>query len=81
MTQTRLGSLIEACINVAIGFVLSVAITAMVLPAYGHAVTLGENLQITSIFTVASIARSYFLRRWFNNRIRQAAERMAATAS
>lgn len=77
MNQTRLSSLIEAVINVAIGFVVSLALTAFVLPAYGHHVTLGENLQITAIFTVASIARSYAVRRWFNARIHRAAQRLA----
>lgn len=76
-TQTRLGSLIEAVINVAIGFVVSLVITAIVLPAYGHAVTFEENLQITAIFTVASIARAYLVRRWFNDRIHRAATRLA----
>lgn len=77
MSQTRTASLVEAVLNVAIGFVVSVVITAIVLPAYGHAVTWGDNLQITGIFTVASIARSYVVRRWFNGRIHQAAQRMA----
>ena len=44
---------------------MSVVLTAVVMPAYGHAVTLGENLQITGIFTVASIARGYMVRRAF----------------
>lgn len=74
MTQTRLSSLIEAVLNVSIGFVISVLITAAVLPAYGHAVTWGDNLQITAIFTAASIARSYVVRRWFNARIHRAAD-------
>ena len=74
MTQTRLSSLVEAVLNVAIGFWVSVLITAAVLPAYGHAVTWGDNLQITGIFTAASIARSYVVRRWFNARIHRAAE-------
>lgn len=74
MTQTRLSSLVEAVFNVAVGFVVSVLITAVVLPAYGHAVTWGDNLQITAIFTVSSIARSYVLRRWFNSRIHRAAQ-------
>lgn len=73
MTQTRLSSLIEAVLNVAIGFWVSVLITAVVLPAYGHSVTWGDNLQITAIFTVSSIARSYVVRRWFNARIHRAA--------
>jgi hypothetical protein len=77
MTQTRLSSLIEAVINVAIGFVVSLLLTALVLPAYGHHVTFAQNLQITAIFTVASIARSYAVRRWFNARIHRAAESLA----
>ena len=78
MNQTRLSSLIEACINVAIGFVVSVVITALVMPAYGHHVTLSQNLQITGIFTVASIARAYAVRRWFNARIHRAAITLAS---
>ena len=77
MMQTRLSSLIEAVINVVIGFVISLAITAVVLPAYGHHVTWSENLQITLIFTFTSILRSYFVRRYFNARIHAAALRMA----
>lgn len=75
MNQTRLSSLIEAVMNVAIGFVVSVILTAVVLPAYGHAVTFSQNLQIT-----ASIARSYCIRRWFNARIKRAAARLAQEA-
>lgn len=66
MRQGRLVSLIETLASVAIGFVVSLLITAVVLPAYGHAVTLTENLQITAIFTVASIVRGYMVRRAFN---------------
>lgn len=77
MMQSRLSSLIEAVINVLIGFIVSIGITAIVLPAYGHAVSWSENLQITGIFTVASIVRSYAVRRWFNGRIHAAALRMA----
>lgn len=80
MTQSRLSSLIEAVLNVAIGFVVSLVLTAIVLPAYGHQVTLSQNLQITAIFTVASIARSYCIRRWFNARIKRAALRLAQEA-
>lgn len=79
--QTRLSSLIEAIINVAIGFVISLALTALVLPAYGHEVSFSQNLQITGIFTISSILRSYALRRWFNARIHRAALRLAPQAS
>jgi hypothetical protein len=73
MSQTKLGSLAESIINVLIGFMVSVLITAIVLPAYGHAVSWADNLQITAIFTVASIARSYVLRRLFNARVHKVA--------
>jgi hypothetical protein len=64
--QSRAGSLAEALTNVVVGFVVSVLITAVLLPAMGHAVTLTENILMTAVFTVASIARSYLLRRAFN---------------
>lgn len=79
--QTRLSSLIEAVINVAIGFVVSLLLTAWLLPAYGHHVTWSENLQITGIFTIASIARSYFVRRYFNAQIHAAARALAHQAN
>lgn len=78
--QTRLSSLIEAVINVAIGFVVSLVITAVVLPAYGHPVSWGENMQITGIFTVFSILRAYVVRRYFNAKIHATAMRMAEQA-
>ena len=65
MTQSRRMSLIETCASIAIGFVVSVIITALVMPAYGHQVTLQDNIEITLIFTVASIIRGYLVRRAF----------------
>ena len=70
--QSRLASLVETCASIAIGFAVSVAITAVVMPAYGHAVTLVDNVQITAIFTVASIVRGYFVRRFFDGLVRRA---------
>lgn len=66
MSQSRRMSLIETCTSIAIGFVVSVIITALVMPMYQHHVTMSENLQITAIFTVASIIRGYWVRRAFN---------------
>jgi hypothetical protein len=64
--QSRLSSLTETCLSIAIGFIISMVITAFLLPAYGHPVSLGDNFQITAIYTVASVARGYLVRRWFN---------------
>jgi hypothetical protein len=66
VSQSRLSSLTETLIGIAIGFAVSVVITAIILPAYGHPVSLSQNFQITAIYTVASIARGYLVRRAFN---------------
>jgi predicted membrane protein len=66
MTQSKLASLFETLTSIVIGFIVSVILTALVLPYYGHHVTLSQNLQITAIFTVTSIIRGYFVRRWFD---------------
>jgi len=67
MSQTRRHSLIETCVGTAIGFVLSVLLSLAVYPLFGHSFTLGQNAGITVIFTVASIARGYAVRRMFNH--------------
>ena len=76
MTQTRLQSLIEALVNVALGMVISVLLSLVVYPAFGHAFTLAQNIGITVIFTVASILRSYVVRRWFNAALHRAVLRV-----
>ena len=64
--QSRRLSAIETATNIAVGFVVSLVITDVVMPLFGHDVTIGQNVVITSIFTVASVVRSYALRRLFN---------------
>ena len=81
MNQTRLGSLIEACINTAIGFFGSIALSLIVYPMFGASFTLIQNAGITAIFTLWSVVRGYAIRRWFNARIHAAAQRLAAAAS
>lgn len=63
--QSRRLSAIEAATNIVLGFAVSVVITALLLPAMGHQVTLSENVAMTSVFTVASFVRAYGLRRFF----------------
>lgn len=73
MNQTRLGSLIEALMNTAIGLVISVTANQLVFPRFGFHPSLGENISISLIYTAISIARQYVLRRWFNARLHAAA--------
>lgn len=78
MEQSKLGSLIEACINTAIGFLTTLVLAPIVYPLFGHTFTLAQNLGITGIFTVVSILRGYAVRRWFNLRIKRLAALIAA---
>jgi hypothetical protein len=78
MTQTRLGSLIEAFVNVLIGFGINFTANLIILPLFGYTPSLWDNFQIGLLYTVVSIARSYVIRRWFNARLHAAAERLAA---
>lgn len=64
--QSRLFSFIEAWSGTAIGFVVSIILAHIVYPLFGHSFSFMENVWITLIFTVASIIRSYVVRRAFN---------------
>lgn len=68
MTQTRLGSFIEAWANVAVGFGINWAANMLVLPLFGFHVTGAQAFGMGLVFTVISVARSYAIRRWFNFR-------------
>lgn len=77
MNQTRLGSFIEAWINVAIGFSINFVANLLILPLVGFHISVGQNLFIGVLYTIISVARSYVIRRWFNARLHAAAQRMA----
>lgn len=67
MKQSKKQSLKETVISTFIGLVVSLITQIVVFPLYGMEVSFNQNLQITMIFTVVSIARGYFVRRFFNN--------------
>lgn len=81
MNQTRLGSFIEAWINVAIGFAINFMANLLILPLIGFHISVGQNLFIGVLYTVISVLRSYIIRRWFNARLHQAAQSLAARAA
>jgi len=67
MSQTRAKSLVEQALNTASGFFISLAVWSLVIkPLWDIDVHMGDNLAITAIFTVMSIARGYVWRRLFN---------------
>lgn len=65
MKQTRFMSGAETITSTGVGFVVSMAINAVVMPIYGFHPTLTDNVQITVIFTVVSVLRGYIVRRFF----------------
>lgn len=81
MTQTRLGSLIEAIVNVLIGYWISVTAQHFIFPLFGYHVSLQHNLIIGGVFTVISIVRSYGLRRFFNSHLHSFSTKLAERLS
>jgi hypothetical protein len=66
MSQTKTGSIIEAWINVLVGFGISFGCNMTILPWFGFDVSARQSFEIGLVMTVVSLVRSYLLRRWFN---------------
>jgi hypothetical protein len=82
MEQSKLGSLIEAGMNILIGFGVALVSQIVVFPLVGiHGVPFSTNLEIGAYFTAISLVRSYVIRRWFNARLRRAALSIASRAT
>lgn len=64
--QSKKLSLVESISNTFIGFMVSLGIQLIIYPVMGIPVTFSQNILITFVFTIASIARGYFVRRVFN---------------
>lgn len=65
MRQSRFMSLVEAIVNVVVGYGIAVLTQILIFPIFGLYTTLAQNLQMGAVFTVVSIARSFALRRLF----------------
>jgi hypothetical protein len=62
--QTRLGSIVEAVLNVVVGFGVAVTAQIIVFPIFlGVRPDIETNLLIGLVFTAISLIRSYILRR------------------
>jgi hypothetical protein len=74
--RSRIMSLVEAVVNVIVGYGIAVVTQIVIFPVFGLHTTLAQNLQIGAVFTVVSIARSFGLRRVFEAiRVRRATYR------
>jgi len=77
MNQTRIGSLIESFMNIAIGYLVALLSQIIIFPMFDIHVSLSDNLLIGAYFTLISLVRSYVIRRWFNARLHNAAQSLA----
>ncbi|MBV9826039.1 MAG: hypothetical protein JO001_10215 [Alphaproteobacteria bacterium] len=65
--QSKTHSLIEALVNVAIGYCIAVTAQIVIFPIFGVHISIRQNIEIGIIMTAVSIVRSYTLRRVFNH--------------
>ena len=79
MMQSRKESLIESLMNIGIGYLVALLSQLAIFPLFGINVPLSTNLWIGAWFTGISLARSCAIRRWFNSRLHQAAQRLAGS--
>lgn len=77
MKQSRHMSLVESLANVAVGYGIAVLTQIAVFPFFGLHVSLADNLVMGAVFTIVSIARSFTLRRAFEE-FRVRSERRSA---
>jgi hypothetical protein len=64
--QSRRMSFVESWANIAVGLGLAYVMNFAILAAFHTPISHRQNLVMTSIMTVVSLARSYTLRRIFN---------------
>lgn len=64
--QTKRQSLIETCVSIGVGFFVSLASQLAIFPLFDIHTSLATDVQITLYFTVISVIRSYWIRRYFN---------------
>lgn len=65
--QTRLQSIIEANVNLMVGFGISWAANVWVVPSlFGVAMSAKQGFGMVVLFSVLSLIRQYVLRRVFN---------------
>lgn len=67
MSQKKHHSFFEACINVSIGWAISVVVGQLVIyPMFDIELSVVENMGATAMFTVVSVVKAYYIRRLAN---------------
>lgn len=66
MSQTKVGSIIEALANIAVGFSVNYAANLMIFPLFGMHISALNNFWMGCIYTGISLIRQFVIRRYFN---------------
>lgn len=67
--QSRRHSIEETIVSTIIGLAVSTIINMTILPqVVGVHVSMDKNLFLVGVFTLASLLRGYFVRRYYNGR-------------
>jgi predicted Na+-dependent transporter len=69
MKQSKLESLIEAIVNTAIGFLITIVFLPIVNHICGIKMSSAQMTWSTILFTIISVARGYVIRRFFEGNI------------
>jgi len=78
--QSPRSAIIEAWLNIVIGFSINFTANFLILPLVGAQLTPASNFWMGWIYTAISMVRQYAIRRWFNARLHEAAKRLAGEA-
>lgn len=70
--QTKKGSFIEACVNTAIGFLISLIANPLFCWLFHVKMNAFQMTGYVAAFTVLSVIRGYVIRRWFNQSVEDA---------
>jgi hypothetical protein len=64
--QSSRGSLVEALFNTAVGYTINFTANLCIFPLFGMHISIINNLYLGFLYTIISIVRGYFIRRFFN---------------
>lgn len=70
-------AIIEAWVNIGIGFGINYAANWLFLPMVGAHLTAANNFWLGWLYTAVSIIRQYAIRRWFQDRLHHLAQMIA----
>jgi len=66
--QTKKQSIIETITSILIGYIISLVSLFIIFPILGIESNSGKNIIISFYFTVISLIRGYYVRRYFNKK-------------